>query len=344
MFNRNDAHWLSQAVQKLYEARTPAAFARATTEALDQRFELVATACEEIGNGFSTYRLHHLRSSSPAPPDACARMHDNPLTPLVTDRLNRLPLHLRGQATLTIWERTDHFNGIAKPMGWNDQFVIRGQTTPSLVVVGAYSDRVFTSLESSLMQMLEEHVSACWKRVRSTDATRDHLDSPRISLCGQFKPLYLSQTHRLILRGYFPRWNDPANLPPEINLWIRKSIQCLNDRPPSPLRTFTIESARGRLFIRCFFSGTDHSVQLAMTEVPAAPDYFGLVRWGLTPRQCEVVHWIAQGKRDSEISSIIACAPSTVSKHVEHILAKLGAETRTGCVANARDLLLPAQR
>ena len=99
------------------------------------------------------------------------------------------------------------------------------------------------------------------------------------------------------------------------------------------------ESARGRLLIRCFISEADSSVELVMIETPAIPDFFQLRKLGLTTRQCEVVHWIAQGKRDSEIASIIACASGTVSKHVENILAKLGAETRTASVARARSFL-----
>lgn len=56
---------------------------------------------------------------------------------------------------------------------------------------------------------------------------------------------------------------------------------------------------------------------------------------GLSPREGEVLHWIAEGKRDAEIATILGIAPRSVSKHVEHILAKLGAETRTAAAALA---------
>ena len=42
--------------------------------------------------------------------------------------------------------------------------------------------------------------------------------------------------------------------------------------------------------------------------------------------------WIAQGKRDAEIAAILGIAKRTVSKHTEHLLAKLHAETRTAAV------------
>ena len=53
----------------------------------------------------------------------------------------------------------------------------------------------------------------------------------------------------------------------------------------------------------------------------------------LTPRELEVVEWIAAGKRNGEIGQILECSPRTVQKHVQNILAKLDLETRTAiCV------------
>ena len=49
----------------------------------------------------------------------------------------------------------------------------------------------------------------------------------------------------------------------------------------------------------------------------------------LTPRECEVLHWVQAGKRNSEIAIILGCSPRTVDKHVEHILNKAEVETRT---------------
>jgi DNA-binding CsgD family transcriptional regulator len=69
-----------------------------------------------------------------------------------------------------------------------------------------------------------------------------------------------------------------------------------------------------------------------------APLRVRLLALGLTPRECEVVVLIAEGKRDAEIAAILGCAPKTVSKHVEHLLAKLGAETRLAAACTIREL------
>ena len=55
----------------------------------------------------------------------------------------------------------------------------------------------------------------------------------------------------------------------------------------------------------------------------------------LTPREREVLHWLAEGKRDEEISVILQMKPRTVHQHVRAILQKLDAETRTAAAAIA---------
>lgn len=48
----------------------------------------------------------------------------------------------------------------------------------------------------------------------------------------------------------------------------------------------------------------------------------------LTPREAEVLSWIAKGKTNRDVGEILAMSPRTVNKHLEHIFEKLGVETR----------------
>ena len=52
-----------------------------------------------------------------------------------------------------------------------------------------------------------------------------------------------------------------------------------------------------------------------------------------TPAEQEVFHWMCQGKRNKEIAIILNRSHRTVEKHVQSILAKSGAETRTAAAA-----------
>ena len=58
------------------------------------------------------------------------------------------------------------------------------------------------------------------------------------------------------------------------------------------------------------------------------PDAAELRKFGLSKRESEVLAWVAQGKTNGEIATILNLNLGTVKKHVEHIFAKLGVETR----------------
>ena len=53
----------------------------------------------------------------------------------------------------------------------------------------------------------------------------------------------------------------------------------------------------------------------------------------LTPRENEILFWIARGKSNSEIANILEIKPATVGKHLEHIYPKLGVENRTAAAS-----------
>ncbi|MEB2319316.1 MAG: DNA-binding response regulator [Pseudomonadota bacterium] len=76
------------------------------------------------------------------------------------------------------------------------------------------------------------------------------------------------------------------------------------------------------------------AARLSAPSAPAAPAPAALARLsGLTPREIDVIEWVAKGKTNRDIAEILDMSPRTVNKHLEHIYAKLGVETRTAAVA-----------
>jgi DNA-binding NarL/FixJ family response regulator len=65
---------------------------------------------------------------------------------------------------------------------------------------------------------------------------------------------------------------------------------------------------------------------------------------GLTPREAEVLTWIAQGKTNSEIGMILSACTGTICKHVERILSKLRVENRTAAAVIALAALASARK
>jgi DNA-binding NarL/FixJ family response regulator len=64
-----------------------------------------------------------------------------------------------------------------------------------------------------------------------------------------------------------------------------------------------------------------------------------LVKLGLTPRAAETLLWLAQGKTNPDIATILGITESTVKKHVQEIFEKLGVETRGAATVRALEIL-----
>jgi DNA-binding CsgD family transcriptional regulator len=59
----------------------------------------------------------------------------------------------------------------------------------------------------------------------------------------------------------------------------------------------------------------------------------------LTPRVAEVLLWVAQGKTNGDIATILGISESTVKKHLLEIFQTLGVETRSAATLRALEVL-----
>ena len=66
-----------------------------------------------------------------------------------------------------------------------------------------------------------------------------------------------------------------------------------------------------------------------------APQPSRLSTASLTPRETEVLSWVAKGKTNRDVGEILGLSPRTVNKHLEHVFEKLGVETRAAAAALA---------
>jgi DNA-binding CsgD family transcriptional regulator len=75
------------------------------------------------------------------------------------------------------------------------------------------------------------------------------------------------------------------------------------------------------------------AVAEATAVARAEPDQSG--RFGLTPREIEVLKLLAEGLSDREIAESLFLSPRTVGWHVNHLLAKLDVPSRTAAATAA---------
>jgi DNA-binding NarL/FixJ family response regulator len=85
------------------------------------------------------------------------------------------------------------------------------------------------------------------------------------------------------------------------------------------------------------------SERAIMDHVDLTPDFASskpLETLGLTPREAEVLLWVAQGKSNADIATILGCAENTVKVHLAHVFEKIGVENRNGASMAAIDVLI----
>jgi DNA-binding CsgD family transcriptional regulator len=89
-------------------------------------------------------------------------------------------------------------------------------------------------------------------------------------------------------------------------------------------QTFTCEEL---LMLQLFQPHVERILSRCITEhaLAATPS--------LTPKERETLHWVAEGKRDSEIARILSVSVRTVEQHVAACLRKLNVETRAAAAA-----------
>jgi DNA-binding NarL/FixJ family response regulator len=82
------------------------------------------------------------------------------------------------------------------------------------------------------------------------------------------------------------------------------------------------------------------SEQQAVREFkPDFSSFEPLLQLGLTPRAAETLLWLAQGKTNSDIATILGITESTVKKYVQEMFDKLGVETRGAAIVRALEVL-----
>ncbi|MCC6233791.1 MAG: response regulator transcription factor [Verrucomicrobiales bacterium] len=91
----------------------------------------------------------------------------------------------------------------------------------------------------------------------------------------------------------------------------------------------------------------EHRIEARIREglgkVPFCPDFTTHVplvrRWGLSVRESEVLLWVAQGKSNDDVATILGMSEKTVKKHLGRVFDKLGVESRTAATLRALEAL-----
>lgn len=110
-------------------------------------------------------------------------------------------------------------------------------------------------------------------------------------------------------------------LPHPLTRWL---TQCAQGGQPLP---YLAADRAGRIRIDVLYT-EGNSMCLLLEKTSARRASMQEMR-PLTKREAEVLSWVARGKSNAEIATILDVCTKTVDKHLERIYPKLGVENRT---------------
>jgi DNA-binding CsgD family transcriptional regulator len=140
--------------------------------------------------------------------------------------------------------------------------------------------------------------------------------------------------------------NGGRRLPAIVTRWLdragsRRSKDAEVER--SAGRPSVVAETRAVIVTGRMFHGRD--VDVLLLEVQRRPSRDTATRWqslvalGLSRREAEVLSWVAEGKRNCEIGTILGVSPRTVQQHLFRAFQKLGVETRTAAAVKILNAL-----
>ena len=202
----------------------------------------------------------------------------------------------------------------------------------SMFAVGVIRDRPrpFSERDGLVLEVLGDHLAAAARRLRASTA----LVGPQgddVDVSGWVEFVALDPSGAIAatspgavatLRRFFPPPTAPRDLPLALHDWF------VNE-PSEPV--LSVVHRGHRLEVRRFDPRVGRQRYLTMHEQHAGNDWRRPPE--LTPREAEIVRWVAAGKTNSEIGCILDIKTRTVGKHLESVFAKLGISTRTALVA-----------
>lgn len=350
---QSDLQSLLAFVQECYAFRSPESF-ECFAQRLVNSLALLIPAAHVTYNEMYPEKSesHNCTSSAELGTAAAASLWQEHMNehPVMLHVLNTTDRHARRISDF--WSRNQlHDHGLHcdfyKHYGIEDALCITiPSRLPRVIGVGWHDRRVFNERELLIADLVRPHISQAWQNARLLEREQHRTKmlwlgmealGAGVILCGpRGRVHFINAQAQQYLSEYLA--DEPSTsrfLPDRLLRWVRaQQLPASKIDDPPPVRTpLILRKGDKHLSVRLLSQPGEH--MLLMEEQHAASQADAIGACGLTVRESEVLSWIARGKTNQEIAIILAMRWATVKKHVEHILDKLGVETRTAAAAMA---------
>lgn len=214
-----------------------------------------------------------------------------------------------------------------------DQISFGVQLAPDFLIGVAFNRnrRSFTEKDRLRLNLIRPHIVQAYVRLAEISGHRQReVDLHRalrenglgiISLDEHGEVVHVTPGTFETLAQYLPVAQTGKNaLPPRIKEWLRKI-----DGKPSA-EPLIVSRDVARLIVR--YAPSEDRRLLLLSEENSPAHRERLEHFALTNREREVLRWLAEGKANAEIATILGLTGGTVKLYVERILEKLGVENR----------------
>ena len=261
-------------------------------------------------------------------------------TALLKDHV-RHAVRISDFTTLRQWQYSDLWNNFFRLEDLNYQLIFFSYGQRQAGIALNRSTRDFSEEERSMLNLLGPHFGQAYQ----TSRLFSHL-SEAAEGNNQAWLVVDSMGHILFETGKAVHWlveyfGHNGSLPTPIRDWLKRRGSRLKDSNGLgvTLQDLSIRRQSKRLIIRSLSPVQSPEQRLLLSEEDDEPDPQPLQSFGLTKREAEVLLWISQGKRNSEIGKILGASSRTIAKHLQRVFAKLGVETRTAAANMALEVL-----
>lgn len=165
-------------------------------------------------------------------------------------------------------------------------------------------------------------IPAHWIKTARAEAGVSALNYGIVVVGANGRPQFSTARAREWLVVYFPQTKRDS-LPDEMLRWLKQRA----GSPTGSCPPLIVPQDNRRLLVRVTERGGDEVILTLTEESPASLKAL-VERLGLTEREAEVLHWVVEGKSNSETAIILNISVRTVDKHLQNVFHKLGVENR----------------
>ncbi|MCA9467711.1 MAG: hypothetical protein KC643_20005, partial [Nitrospira sp.] len=278
-------------------------------------------------------------------------IHEHPALPFIFETLGREALTVSDVSSQQFFRKLNLYQECFKKVDGHFQLGSILEVHPPFFTAITFNRerRDFTQSHKIYLNLLRPHLVSALHNVTRFSQAQTILNTLKtripengmgaVNISGEGKIKWATaQAHEWLVyysSDFRPRLD---RLPVDIESWVRNRQReiDLGLHGADLLPPLILASSRGTLVGRLMKD--QGSWWLFLEERKKQITLKELERYGITPREQEVLKWTVEGKTNPEIGIILGCSPLTVQKHLGSIFVKFGVENRVAAVTRALEI------